>query len=54
MSSGDRISVVEVYVLLLGMIAMTIWYARPQIFYSFFFVYDIARTLFPDIVPDAG
>ena len=54
MSSRDKAFGVEAYFMLLGMLAMTIWYARPQIFYSLFVVYDIARTLFPDIVPDPG
>lgn len=54
MSSRIRtISRVEAAFLLVSMLAMTVWYAWPQIVYSLFIVYDIARTLFPDIVPDA-
>ena len=53
MLSSDKASHLEAYILVLGMLAMTIWYAWPQIVYSLFIVYDIARTFFPDFVPDA-
>lgn len=51
-SSSDKDFSVEAYFLLLGILAMTIWYIRAQIFYSLFGVYNIAQTLFPDIIPD--
>lgn len=51
-SSSDKDFSVEAYFLLLGMLAMTIWYMRAQILYSLFGVYNIAQTLFPDIIPD--
>lgn len=52
MSSSEQNCSIKAYFLLLGMFAMTIWYMRPQIFYSLFGVYNIAWTLFPDIIPD--
>jgi len=33
------------------MIAMTLWYAWPQIFYSMFILYDVIRTFFPHLLP---
>ena len=51
-SSSDKDFSVEAYFLLFGILAMTIWYMRAQIFYSLFGVYNIAQTLFPDIIPD--
>ena len=33
------------------MLAMTIWYAQPQLIYTFYIVYDIIRTFFPELLP---
>jgi len=34
-----------------AMIAMTMWYAWPQIFYSMFILFDVIRTFFPHLLP---
>jgi len=42
---------IEAALLLTSMLAMTIWYAQPQLIYSLFIVYDIIRTFFPEFLP---
>ena len=52
-SSPNNLSIrhVEAWLVLAACVAMTIWYAKPQIFYSLSFVYYLGRALFPEIVP---
>jgi hypothetical protein len=51
--SPSKISIrqVETWLVLVACVAMAIWYARPQIFYSLSFLYYLGRALFPEIVP---
>jgi len=51
MLSNNNRRILEAYIVLLGMVVMTIWYARPQLIYSLFIGYDIVRTYFPQFLP---
>ena len=51
--SQSRASV-EAWVLLGAMTLATVWYAWNQLLYSLYFVYQVARSLFPAIVPELG
>jgi len=55
MSSKSRSRVTgEAWLVLISMILVTLWYASNQLLYSLYFTYQIARGLFPGIVPDVG
>ena len=41
----------QAWLFLIVSLALTMWYGRQQILYSLSFVYDIAKLLFPEIVP---
>jgi hypothetical protein len=41
----------EAGLLVLSMLGMMIWYAWPQLPYSFFILYDIIRTISPGLLP---
>jgi len=45
-----RIKHGEAALLLASMLAMTVWYAWPQLIYTFYIVYDIIRTFFPEFL----
>jgi hypothetical protein len=43
---------IEAWLLLVACLGMTIWYAKPQIFYSLSFLYYLGRALLPGLVPN--
>jgi hypothetical protein len=44
----------QAWVVLICMVLVTLWYASSQLLYSLYFAYQLARLLFPGIMPDVG
>jgi hypothetical protein len=43
---------IEGWLFLAACLGMTIWYAKPQIFYSLSFLNYLARAFLPGVVPN--
>lgn len=42
----------EHWVVLAASLVMVVWYANPQIVYTLRFAYELARFLFPGLIPN--
>ena len=55
MSSNPRlISSAEAYILIAASLVLALWYATPQLFYSFYSLYEFARLLAPGLLKSLG
>jgi len=53
--SNDRpITRAEAYTLLAVSMLLALWYATPQLFYSFYSFYEFARLLAPGLLTSVG
>ncbi len=43
---------VEAFLVLLLSLAAFLWYAKPQLIYSLYFFYQLARYFLPGVIPD--
>ena len=53
-SSEPKLGLLESWLILAVCLAMTTWYAIPQLLYSLAPIYQIARALFPGIIPEVN
>ena len=44
----------ELWLLLAGSGTLTFWYAKPQLFYALYSLYEIVRLVFPAVLPPLG
>ena len=42
----------EHWVVLAASLVLVVWYANPQLIYSLRFAYEVARFLFPGLIPN--
>jgi hypothetical protein len=54
LSNDKPISRVETYTLLALSMLLALWYATPQLFYSFYSLYEFARLLAPGLLTSVG
>ncbi|HLE03850.1 MAG TPA: hypothetical protein VI729_04450 [Anaerolineales bacterium] len=55
MLSNDKpITKAEAYPLVAASILLALWYATPQLFYSFYSLYEFARLLAPGLLKSVG
>jgi len=54
LSNDKPIARAEAYTLLAASIVLAIWYATPQLFYSFYSLYEFARLLAPGLLTNLG
>lgn len=50
-SKSQGRTALEAWLVLTIMVAASAWYASNQLLYSLYFVYQLARFLFPGVVP---
>ena len=43
---------IEAWIVLIASAILTLWYANPQILYSLYFLYGLAQSIFPGLLPD--
>jgi hypothetical protein len=54
LSNDKPITEAEAYPLVAASILLALWYATPQLFYSFYSLYEFARLLAPGLLKSVG
>ena len=54
LSNDKPITRAEAYTLLVASLLLALWYATPQLLYSFYPLYEFARLLAPGLLPSVG